>query len=104
MFVGARMEIKALNITSKVNVTNSRSKDIRHMNVDRRTSAKKSLIAIAIVVKSMNMENMSVDPSLNRHLTRRPRYLSKVILMTGITIQGIVVTIIMNMDTFLRIA
>ena len=98
--------MKVLTKVSKVNVTSARNKDIRHMNVDPRSFLHTSLIGIATIVRSLGIEKMNVDPSQTRHLnnlTSQEMHLSKVTLMIGITIIGIVVTIIRNMDMFLRI-
>ena len=54
-------------------------------------------MAIATTIRSMDIEHMSADPNLTRHLTRIKRNLSKVTLMIEITTQGIVVTTIKNM-------
>ena len=74
------------------------------MNEKLRTLSHKDLMVIAKIVKIMDIEHMSADPSPNGHPTRKPRHLSKVTRMIRITTQGIVVTIVKNMDTFLRIA
>ena len=73
------------------------------MNAKPRTLPHINLIIISTTIRSIDIELMNADPSLTRHQTSRPWKLSKVIPMTRIRTHGIVVTIVNNMDLFLRI-
>ena len=74
------------------------------MNAELESCMHQNLKDIATTIKSMDIEKMNIDPRLTRHLTSKTRHLRKVTLKSRITIQGIVVTSVKNMDTFLRIA
>ena len=57
-----------------------------------------------ITMRSMGIEHMSIDPSPSGHQTSRKRYNPIKNPIIGVTIQGIVITIVKSMDMFLRIA
>ena len=61
-------------------------------------------MGIATTVRSFGIEQVNADPSPTGHQTSQAMHQEKVTLMIGTTIQGIVVTIVKNMDMFLKIA
>ena len=63
----------------------------------------KDLMNIALTIKILDIEQVNADPSQIEHLISQETHLEKVILMIGITTQGIVVTIVKNVDMFLKI-
>ena len=56
------------------------------------------------IVRSMDIKNMNVDPRPSGHQRNRQRYIKIKTPMIRIATQGIVVTIVKNLDMFLRIA
>ena len=74
------------------------------MNATSRLLKHKDLMDIFITIKSLDIEQVNVDPSQTRHLTSRATHQEMVTLMIGIITQGIVAITIKNMDMFLKIA
>ena len=104
MFAGEIMKIKTLRRNSWVTTISATSKDIKHMNTWPRLQAYTDLKAIATIVRSMDINHMNADLMPSGHQTRSQRDNTMENPTIGITIQGIVVTIVKNMDIFLKIA
>ena len=67
------MQIRTLRRNSRVTIISATRKDIRNMNTRPRFQVHKDLKVIATIVRSMEIEHMSVDPSLNGHPTSKQR-------------------------------
>lgn len=67
------MQIKTLRRNSWVTIISATIKDIRHMNARPRHQKHKYLKVTTTTIRSMDIEHMSVDQSLNSHQIRKPR-------------------------------
>ena len=102
MCTGARMSINMTNLKTWVSIISAISKDIKHMNVGLKPSIHQDLKVTATIVRSMDIENLNVGPSLCGHQINQQRQIVIDITTIGTTTLGRVVTTISNMDTFLR--
>ena len=71
------------------------------MNAGQGPCMHQDLKGVATIVRSLDTKPLNVDPSAHGHQTREEAMRIPTI---GTIIQDIVVTIVKNMDTFLRIA
>ena len=51
-------------------IKSARRKDIKHMNVGRKSQRHQNLKDTIITVRSMDIEHLNVDPRLHGHQTR----------------------------------
>ena len=70
MSTRARMQMTIQRKSSWHIVKSARSKDIKHMNVGPKSQRQQNLKDTTTTVKSMDIENLNVDPSLHGHQTR----------------------------------
>ena len=70
MFVGEIMIIRIQSQSSWLTVTSATNKVIRHMNARPESQAHLNLKDTTTTVRSMDIENLNVDPSLHGHQTR----------------------------------
>ena len=67
------MQIKTLRRNSWVIVISATIKDIRNMNARPRHQADKDFKVTTTTIRTMEIEHMSVDPSLTSHQTSKLR-------------------------------
>ena len=73
------------------------------MNAELGLSRHLDLKVTTKIARSMDIEPLNVDQSLCGHQISQQRQHAMEIITIGITLQGIVVSTIRNMDTLLRI-
>lgn len=104
MYTWAKMPTKTPRRNIEDSATTITNKDIRKMNAGPIPWALKDLNDIVTIIRSMDTKHMNEKPSPNGHQTSKLRSNIMEILTIGITIKGIVVTIVKNIDMFLKIA
>ena len=103
MFVGAKLSTITPTRITKDSTTTTTNKDIKKINVRPRPWALRYLNFTSKIVRSIDKNHMNVDLRPSEHQTSRQRYNKMENPMIGIATQGKIVTIIKNMDMFLRI-
>ena len=70
MFLGARMLIRMQSQNPWLTIKNAINKDIKYMNAGPKSQKYLNLKDTATTTRSMDIENLNVDPSLHGHQTR----------------------------------
>ena len=104
MFVGVKGPINTIHIKIKDIVISATRKDMWHKNVDLKSQGNKDLKDIVILVRSMDIEPLSVDQSLCGHQINMQEEKTMHTITIVTTTQGKVVTIVKSMDIYHRTA
>ena len=104
MIVGVKGPISRIHQKVKGIVISATCKDIWHKTAGLKSQGHKDLMVTATIARSMNIEPLSVDQSLCGHQISMQRETTMHTTTIGTTIQGKVVTIVKNMDIYLRTA
>lgn len=75
MFAEVILVIKILSKNTRDTSITTRSKDIRHMNVEQKPSTLRNLKDIVTNIRSMDTKHMNAYPNLSGHQTNKQRYI-----------------------------
>ena len=104
MFTGVERSISTTHSKAKGIVTSATCKDIWHKIVGLKSQGHKDLMVTTTIARSMDITPLSVDQSLCGHQFIMQGETTTHTITIGTTTQGKFVTIVKNMDIYLRTA
>ena len=104
MFAGVKGPINTKHLKVKGIVISATYKDIWHKTVGLKSQGHKDLMVTATIARSMDIEPLSANQSLCGHQISMQEETTMHTITTGTTTLGKVVTIVKNMDKYLRTA
>ena len=102
MFVGAERSINITHLKAKGIVISATSKDIKHKIAGLKLQGYKDFMVTTTIANSMDIEPLSANQSLCGHQINMQEETTMHTITIGTTTQGKVVTIVKNMDIYLR--